>query len=168
VSDAIDETPAGAIRSFFGALAFILLMVGMEGLAGGGHSGLFYALLCIFALPCFLAAVFWKQAKRRLSKETQEDLVKFGQSQVTRFGMVALVLQTLILFPVAYLAFSYLADRAVSAEVATLKDVQNQTNQKLQAEKVLADKWRFGDMLRRANLNCKYQLELSPKAFETP
>jgi hypothetical protein len=125
MSDPIEATAAGATRAFFGALAFIFLMLGLEGMTGIAGIpfglGLFLALLGAF---CFYAFVFWENAKRVLSTEAQAAIGRFAQSQVTWFGMLFLVFQTLILAPFIEQhrwPFSYPADAAVYAEKSKLQ-----------------------------------------------
>jgi hypothetical protein len=68
MSEAIEKTAAGATRSFFGTLGFILLMVGVEGMTGVAGipvgAGLFLALL---GALCVYAAFFWETAKSIIS-----------------------------------------------------------------------------------------------------
>lgn len=98
MSEAIEKTAAGATRGFFAALGFILLMLGLEGMTGAAGIqfgvGLFLTLL---GALCFYAAFFWETAKKILSEPAQQALGRFAQSRVTWFGMIFLVLETLIL-----------------------------------------------------------------------
>jgi hypothetical protein len=79
MSDAIESTGAGATRVLFGTIAFICLMVGIEGVTGAekisvGASALLIALGAI----CAYAAFFWGTAKKILSKEAQDGIAHFS------------------------------------------------------------------------------------------
>jgi len=168
MSDAIEKTAAGATRTFFGALGFILLMVGVEGMTGQAPLTLFSAAVCMaLGALCFYLAFFWERAKKHLSTETQEMIGRFAQSRVTKFGMLFLVLETLILSPFFEQhrwPFSYPADPAVYTQIDSLKNELARRNSAFGPEKESADKWRFSSVLRQSGLNCQYKLEWSPRA----
>lgn len=121
MSDAIDKTAAGATRGFFGSLAFILLMVGVEGMTGAAElpPGLGPVLIVVGG-ACAYAAFFWESAKKVLSAAAQAAIGSFAQSRITWFGMLFLVLSAIILSPFIEKhrwPFSYPADPAVIAEM---------------------------------------------------
>ncbi len=166
MSDAIETTAAGATRVFFGSLAFILLMVGVEGMRAAGIQFADIVLVLLGGL-CFYAAVFWERAKRHLSTETQEAIGRFAQYRVTRFGMLFLVLQTVVFSPFIEQhrwPFSYPSDPAIIAENASLKIALAQRNTAFGPEKELADKWRFTTLLRRGVAGCGFQMQITSKA----
>jgi hypothetical protein len=171
MSDPVEATAAGATRAFFGALAFIFLMLGLEGMTGVAGIpfglGLFLALL---GALCFYAFVFWENAKKVLSQEAQAAIGRFAQSRVTWFGMLFLVLQTLILSPFVEQhrwPFSYPADPTVYAERLRLETALNQANGTMAREKELADKWRFVAVLRSLRNECRFHADVSRKARAT-
>lgn len=75
MSEPVDKTAAGATRTFLGALAFIFLMLGIEGMVGAAGIpfglGLFLALI---GALCFFAAFFWETAKKRLASKPRQLL----------------------------------------------------------------------------------------------
>jgi hypothetical protein len=183
MSDAIEKTAAGATRSFFGALGFILLMVGVEGMTGAAGIqfgvGLFLALL---GALCFFAFFFWETAKKVLSVQALQAIGRFSQSRITWFGMVFLAVQTLILSRFVEerrWPFSFPADPQVYKENDQLKSALLTQEKQLKAEllvqenqlgntKVDADKWRFANRLRNnisatiiGNTSCTVALGLS-------
>jgi len=166
MSDALENTAAGATRGFFGALGFILLMVGVERMTGasGIQSGVGIFLTLMGGL-CFYAFFFWESAKKVLSVEAQEVIGRFAQSRITWFGMLFLVLETLILL--RFLEerrwpFSYPADPAIVAENSALKSALDKSSDSLSREKGLADKWRFVSSMRQ-NGACTFRLQLTRK-----
>jgi hypothetical protein len=171
VSDPVETTAAGATRSFLGIIAFILLMVGIEGITGAVElpPGLAFWLILTGGL-CAYAAFFWETAKKVLSVEAQQAIGRFSQSQVTWFGMIFLVLATIIMSPFIEQRrwpFSYPVDPAIAAENNALKNQLNNKNADITKEKELADKWRFSAALRQSELNCQYELEWSRRASNT-
>jgi hypothetical protein len=173
MSDAAEKTPGGATRAFFGALAFILLMVGTEGVTGVASIPIIFAVfLLLLAVPCFCAAVFWERAKTWLSVEAQERISRFSQHPVVRFGMLFLVLQALILSKFVEQhrwPFSFPADPAIYAENEKFRRAVDDADRAFGRERELADKWRFAKRLRDARgLDakevCHYQLAVTPKA----
>jgi hypothetical protein len=172
MSDAIEKTAAGATRGLFGILAFILLMVGIEGMTGAVQlpPGLGFWLILLGGI-CVYAAFFWETAKKVLSVEAQQAIGRFSQSRITWFGMLFLVLQTLILSPFVEQhrwPFSYPTDPAIYAEKSTLVTVLNQTKGVVAQETELANKWRFAKRLGDARgldakEACHYQLAVTPK-----
>lgn len=163
MSDAIEKTVAGATRGFFGALGFILLMLGLEGMTGAAGIqfgvGLFLALL---GALCFYVAFFWETAKRVLSAEAQLGIGKFAQHHSTRLGLLLMVLLSLILSPFVERhrwPFSFPSDPQVYQDKSSLEQQLNDQKGKTSREKELADKWRFSKSLRDANAGeCHYQL----------
>jgi hypothetical protein len=151
-----------------GALAFIFLMLGIEGMVGAAGIpfglGLFLALI---GALCFFAAFFWETAKKALSVEAQAAIGRFAQSRITWFGMMFLVLQTLILSPFIEQRrwpFSYPADPAIYAEKTRLENAIAKANGAAVREKELADKWRFATILRQLGKECRYQSQYTYKA----
>jgi hypothetical protein len=165
VSDPIEKTAAGATRSFFGALGFILLMVGVEGM--NGHLQLVDIFLALAGALCFYLAFFWESAKRHLSADTQLAIGQFAQSRVVKFGMLFLVLQTIILSRFVEerrWPFSYPADPMVYAEKSRFETALNQANGTIGREKELADKWRFATTLKSLQKECRFHADVSRKA----
>jgi hypothetical protein len=169
MADPVEKTPAGATRAFFGSLGFILLTVGVEAVTGAISLPLIVGVfLLIFAVPCIYAAVFWEGAKRWMSTEAQERLAKFAQHPATRFGMLFLVLETLILSPFIEQRrwpFSYPADPTVYAEKSRLEGALTQAIGAAGREKELADKWRFATTIKQLGRECRYQVRFSDRAF---
>jgi hypothetical protein len=165
MSDTVDKTAAGATRGFFGSISFILLLLGLEMLTdkSGVQLGLGFFLV-IFGAICAYAAFFWESAKKVLSSEAQEAIGRFAQSHVTWFGMIFLILQSIILSRFVEdrrWPFSYPADPAIYTE-------NNQLKAAAQASQQDAARWRFSFGLRygakAANgslLDCKFSLVLS-------
>lgn len=124
-------------------------------------------ILLLFGALFFYAAVFWETARKHLSPETQSAIGRFAQSRITRFGMLFLVLETLILSPFIEQhrwPFSYPADPAVYAQIDSLKSELGRRNSAFGPEKELADKWRFAKLLRDATSTvCHYQLAATPR-----
>ena len=177
MSDAVEKTAAGATRGFLGSLSFILLMLGLEMLTdkSGIQLGLGFFLI-IFGAICAYAAFFWESAKKILSMEAQVAIGRFSQSRMTWFGMLFLILQTIILSRFVEehrWPFSFPADPGVIVENSQLKNDLNARNGAMAVEKSSADKWRFASLLRSESLRwgnssaCKYQFLLSPKASGT-
>ena len=86
MSDVAEKTAAGATRSLFGSLGFILIMVGVEEMTGQQPAlqlGV-EILLIIFGGICLYAAFFWETAKNVLSKEAQDAIGSFAQSNRNR------------------------------------------------------------------------------------
>jgi hypothetical protein len=85
--DSLQDTAPKATKALFGALGFILLMVGLEMLTDkeGIRVGL-GMLLCLLGALSFYAAVFWESAKRILSLEAQQALGNFAQNRNTWLG----------------------------------------------------------------------------------
>jgi hypothetical protein len=162
VSDAIDKTAAGATRTFFGALAFILLMVGVEKVTGHVSISWFSgAILMALGAICFYLAFFWESAKRFLSVDAQEAIERFSQSRIVRFGMLCLVIEAVIMsrfFEEQRWPFSYPTDPAVITENNKLKNDLNSAKGDFSRERESAEKWRFAKALREAAPNCHYQL----------
>ncbi len=124
-------------------------------------------ILALVSLPFFYAAFFWESAKTWISQVGIQRLEKFSRHPITKFGMLFLVLQTLVLSPFIEQhrwPFSYPSDPAVLTENNDLKNQINQKNGAIGREKELADKWRFSSALRDSGLNCQYLLEWTPKA----
>ena len=169
MSDAIEKTAAGATRAFFGALGFILLMVGVEGMTGHSQTQLFAdTILCAFGALCFYLAFFWESAKKHISAETQEIIGNFAQSRIVRFGMLFLFLEAIILsrfFEERHWPFSYPTDPSVITENNSLKNEIAKRNTALSAEKSLADQWRFANSLRAGvSHECRFQLRFAPRS----
>jgi hypothetical protein len=166
MSDAVEKTAAGATRGFLGSLSFILLMLGLEMLTdkSGIQLGLGFFLV-IFGALCAYAAFFWESAKRVLSTEAQVALGRFAQSRVTWFGMLFLVLQTIILSKFIEghrWPFSYPIDAATIDELNTVRNNLNTRTGELAKEKELADKWRFASSLRTSSSGtCKFQIQFA-------
>ena len=75
MSDAIETTVAGATRVLFGTIAFICLMVGIEGVTGAEKISVGLSVLLIAAgAICAYAAIFWEKAKKVLSPEAQDAI----------------------------------------------------------------------------------------------
>jgi hypothetical protein len=170
MSDAVEKTAAGATRGFFGALGFILLMLGLEGMTGAAEIrfglGLFLTLLG--ALCCY-AAFFWESAKRVLSLEAQATIGRFAQSRITWLAMIFLVIEALILSRFVEerrWPFSYPTDPTIFSENAKLKNDLSSANSAFTLEKVSADKWRFSSILR-LGMACGYQMQITSKAAHT-
>jgi hypothetical protein len=167
MSDPIETTAAGATRTFFGALGFILLMVGVEGMTGQAPLTVFSAAVCVaLGASCFYLAFFWERAKTHLSGEAQQAIGTFAQNRIVKFGMIFLVLLTLILSPFIEQRrwpFSYAADPSVFTERDRLRNEMDRMQSTLSQEKELADKWRFSSGLRQSGLNCRYLLMWSVK-----
>jgi hypothetical protein len=168
VSDPIENTAGGATRVLFGSLAFILLMVGVEGMTGVAPTTIPGAIiLLIFGVMCAYAAVFWENAKKIFSIETQEKIANFASNRITKFGMLFLVLQALLLSPFIEQhrwPFSYHAGDAEFNEITRLR----QQISALGPVNEFANEWRFVKLLRDANAGvCHYQLVTTPKARST-
>jgi hypothetical protein len=172
MSDAIEKTAAGATRTFFGALGFILIMVGVEGMTGQAPLTLFSAgISVLLGALCFYLAFFWERAKKHLSTETQQSIANFAQSRIVKFGMLFLVLATLVLSPFIEQRrwpFSYPADPSVIQQNNTLQSENSRLGSELSSARIDALKWRFSHNLRYgakaqngALLDCKFSLELS-------
>jgi hypothetical protein len=165
VSDVIEKTAAGSTRGLFGALGFILLMLGLEGMTGAAGIqfgvGIFLALL---GALCFYVAFFWETAKKALSAEAQKAIGSFAQSRVTWAAVMFLVFQALILsrfFEERRWPFSYAADPAIYKENTELKGIARDYQQD-------AMQWRFAFNLRYGTkgdngglVDCKYSSVLS-------
>jgi hypothetical protein len=166
MSEPVENTAAGATKGFFGSLAFILLMVGVEGMTGAAElpPGL-GPMLIVVGGACAYAAFFWESATKVLSVDAQDAIGRFAQSRITWFGMLSLCLLAIILSPFIEQRrwpFSYPSDPAVYAENARLKTA-------LQNAQSDAAKWRFSHNLRNGaiasngeRLECKFFLALSP------
>lgn len=171
MSDVVEKTAAGATRGFFGALGFILLLLGLEGMTGAAGIqfgvGLFLALI---GFLCFYAAFFWENAKKVLSVEAQQVIARFAQSRITWFGMLFLVLQTLILSRFVEehrWPFSYPTDPAVLNENRRLQNDIATAKGETSQEKVLANNWRFASTLRHLDKVCSYRIQSNQKAAST-
>jgi hypothetical protein len=170
MSDSVDKTAAGATRGFFGSLSFILLMVGVEMLTdkSGVQLGLGVFLL-ILGVLCAYAAFFWESAKRVLSAEAQDAIGRFSQSRITWFGMLFLVVQTLVFSRFVEerrWPFSYPTDPQVYRDMDSAKQELNDQKRLTGQEKESADKWRFVKELKDASSSgiCHYQLVTTANA----
>jgi hypothetical protein len=100
VSDAVEDTAAGATKTFLGSLGFILLMQGVimalekEGIQLG--VGLFVIFL---GTLCFLSAVFWRTAKNIFSAEAQQAIADVARSRSTPPMLIGAFLILIILSP---------------------------------------------------------------------
>jgi hypothetical protein len=164
MSDAVEKTAAGATRGLFGILAFVLLMVGIEGMTGAVQlpSGLGFWLILLGAI-CVYAAFFWETAKKVLSIEAQVALGRFAQSRMTWFGMLFLVLATIILSPFIEQhrwPFSYPVDPSVGVENDNLKRSNADLVGQLGSANEIVQKWKFIHELRNyvGDQECHYYL----------
>ena len=100
MSGAVEDTAAGATKTFLGFLGFILLMEGVilalekVGLQLG--VGLFVILL---GALCLFSAVFWRTAKRILSAEAQRAIAHVARSRSTPPMLIGAFLIVLVLSP---------------------------------------------------------------------
>jgi hypothetical protein len=125
VSDAIETTVAGATRVLFGTIAFICLMVGIEGVTGAEKISVGLSVLLIAAgAICAYAAIFWEKAKKVLSPEAQDAITNFARSAPTKAALLSAVLISIILSPFVEQQrwrFSYPADPQVEADNKVLR-----------------------------------------------
>lgn len=168
MSDAIEKTAAGATRVLFGTVAFICLMVGIEGMTGAEKISVgLSALLIAAGAVCAYAAFFWEKAKKVLSNDTQDAIGKFSRSNATKASLLFAALTLMILSPFIEQhrwPFSYPIDPEVYAKVTDLENALNASKHSVSIEKDSADKWRFGHTLRLSPFACKYKLQFGPTA----
>jgi|SRR5271166_4061493 len=169
MSDAIETTAAGATRVLFGTVAFICLMVGIEGMTGVekisiGLSGLLIGAGAI----CAYAAFFWEKAKKVLSDEAQGAIARFSRSGTTKAALLLAVLVSISLSPFIEQhrwPFSYPADPKVEADNVALRNEVDKLNSAAGREKESADKWRFiSELWSSSQTNagppeCEYQIK---------
>ena len=165
MSDDLQTTFSGATKGLFGAIGFILIMVGLEMMVDkeGVRLGLAVFVLLLGAI-CFYVAVAWHKIKGILTEETQRSIGLFAQSRATKLTVFALALFSLILSPFVEQhrwPFSYPADPTVAEANTQLKSLAT-------ANQNDAAKWRFSYFLRcspRSSNNglvaCKFALTLS-------
>jgi hypothetical protein len=167
MSDAIDTTVAGATRVLFGTIAFICLMVGIEGMTGADKISVgLSAVLIIAGAFCAYAAIFWGTAKKVLSQDAQDSIANFSKHRATKAALLFSFLLSIILSPFIEKQrwpFSYPVDPSVIAENNNLRTAVQNTNAALSIEKELADKWRFATILRGGGV-CGYQIRMTAKA----
>jgi hypothetical protein len=167
MADTAEKTAGGATRSLLGSLGFIFLMVAIEGVTSVAPLQLGVAVLLFpMGALCLYAAFFWESAKGVLSDSAQRAIGSFAQHRVVKFGMLALVLQTLVLSRFVEehrWPFSYPADPKISDENNSLKSQINTLRGDIGREKEAADKWRVTHALR-SNQSCKFELHMGPKA----
>ena len=151
MSDAIETTAAGATRVLFGTIAFICLMVGIEGMTGAEKISLGLSGLLIGAgAICAYAAFFWETAKKVLSNDAQDAVTKFSRSNLTKASLLLAILISIISSPFIEQhrwPFSYPVDPSIISDNSRLKVDINNTKESLGREKELADKWRFAQEL---------------------
>jgi hypothetical protein len=101
VSDAIDKTAAGATRGLFGALGFILLMLGLEGMTiYKAEIGLgFGAVLAILGVLCFFAAALWGTLRKYITPEGERIIGNAAKNRWLWAGLVFIFLEVLIFSP---------------------------------------------------------------------
>jgi hypothetical protein len=165
VSDAIETTAAGSTRGLFGALGFILLMLGLEGMTGAAEIqfGVGIFLVCLGAL-CFYMAFFWETAKKVLSAEAQTALTRFSQSRVTWAVIMLLLFLTMIFsrfFEEHRWPFSYPANPSIYTENSNLRAL---AYRRLNEKRHLAASCWLSCGPKAANgalLDCKFSLVLS-------
>ncbi len=168
MSDAIQTTAAGATRVLFGTVAFICLMVGIEGMTGVEKIsiGLSWLLIAAGAI-CAYAAFFWKQAKKVLSDEAQDAIAKFSRSGATKAALLLAVLVSIILSPFVEQhrwPFSYPIDASIIKERDDAVKEQTELANKLQEANPLANNWRFvstlwlGSQTNAGPPECKFQI----------
>jgi hypothetical protein len=101
MSDAIEKTAAGATRTLFGALGFILLMVGIEGMIPSQVIGLVSgAVLALIGIGFFFLAAVWNGVRPYITAEGER---KFGA--IARSRIVWAVLATVFFEAVLFLPF---------------------------------------------------------------
>ncbi len=177
MSDAAEKTVGGATRVLFGTIAFICLMVGIEGMTGMEKLSVgLSALLIAVGAICAYAAFFWETAKKVLSKEAQDAIGQFSRHNATKASLLFAILISIILSPYVEQhrwPFSYPADPAIEAENTTLKEQArrdavmaaatiNQKNNEIAIANEAANKWKFSSRLRAVsiegnNSRCTYQ-----------
>jgi hypothetical protein len=167
VSDAIETTVAGATRVLFGTIAFICLMVGIEGMTGADKISVgLSVLLIIVGAICAYAAIFWGTAKKVLSQEAQGAIANFAGSAPTKAALLCAVLVAVILSPFVEQQrwpFSYPSDPKIYVDNDTLRNKINQQSGEIGTERELANRWRFSSGLRKGGLVCEYLLQWSAK-----
>jgi hypothetical protein len=61
MSEEVQETPGAAVRNYFGALGFCVVLIGSEMIAEkGGERVVLGATLVAAGFPIFLSAVLWR------------------------------------------------------------------------------------------------------------
>src|SRR5258708_1387308 len=76
MSDEVPDSAGGAVRAFFGALGFIVALIGAEMMAEKAGDRVWIGLALIAAsLPIFLSAFMWKQFRQRLGTLFADRLV---------------------------------------------------------------------------------------------
>jgi hypothetical protein len=151
-------------------MAFILLMLGLEGVTGvaGIQLGLGIFLIIIGSL-CFYAAVFWENAKKALSADAQDAIGRFAQSRITWVAVFFLAFQTIIFSKFVEQhrwPFSYPTDPAIYAEKSKLENALTQTKSVVAQEKELADKVAFRKAFTRCKrARCKGGVSLSARSY---
>jgi hypothetical protein len=121
MSDKIEKTAAGATRVLFGTVAFICLMVGIEGMTGAEKISVGLSTLLIVAgAICAYAAFFWEKAKKILSDDAQDAIAKFSRSGATKAALLFAILLSIILSPFIeqhHWPFSYPVDPSVMPRI---------------------------------------------------
>jgi hypothetical protein len=100
MAEEIPTTPDGAIRAWFFAIGFTLVLVGGDMMAekAGDRFGLGLALVLI-ALPVHLSWVFWSTVKSWLSIGTLKELRAIANNPRWWFASILVVLAALIFMP---------------------------------------------------------------------
>lgn len=167
MAETTEKTAGGATRTLFGSLGLIFITASVEGMTGQSPLQIGTSLLLFVAgVFCGYAAFFWESAKNVLSTDAQKAIGNFAQHKVVRFGMLALVLEMLVLSPFIEQRrwpFSYPADPKVIQQNNDLTNELNRMKGTLGAEKELADKWRVTHALR-SQPACNYELHIGSKA----
>jgi hypothetical protein len=170
MSDPVETTAAGATRVLFGTIAFICLMVGIEGVTGIEKISVgLSALLIAAGAICAYAAFFWETAKKVLSQDAQNAIGQFSRHRATKAALLFAILLSIILSP--YIEqrrwpFSYPNDPSIIADNESLKNTLSMRNSEIGQERELANKWRFASALRQGRA-CSYQIQITSKASLT-
>jgi hypothetical protein len=168
MSDAIEKTAGGATRVLFGTVAFICLMVGIEGMTGAEKISVgMSALLIAAGAICAYAAVFWETAKSILSDKAQAAIGNFARSSVTKAVLLLAALASIILSPFIEQQrwpFSYPVDPAIISENADLKNTVADMRSQRAGLNFLVNKWKFIHELRDSmgDAQCQYYLNPTP------
>ncbi len=174
MSDAIETTAAGATRVLFGTVAFICLMVGIEGMTGVEKISVGLSALLIGAgAICAYAAFFWEKAKKVLSNDAQDAIAKFSQSGATKATLLLVVLISIFFSPFIEQhrwPSSYPTDASIIKERDDAISERTELANKLAEANPLASNWRFVSTLwlgSRTNAGppeCKFQIIYSSRS----
>jgi hypothetical protein len=173
MSDAAEKTAGGATRGLFGALGFILLMLGLEMITDKASIqfglGVFLCLLSVF---CFYIAYIWESWKKYLTLEAQQAIGNFARNPGTWRSIGVVVFLMLIFSPFIEQhrwPFSYPVDASILRENSDLKSKLSIVDGRFAAANEKAQKWQFIHEIRSriGDQQCKFSLYPTNRVRET-